>query len=82
MVDTSRLLTRKEAAEYLSSVIGLRTSPRTLAKWVTVGGGPPYYKPDRRVFYAPEDLLDWALKKLGPKRRSSSDRPVEGDKAR
>lgn len=78
MNDANRLLTREEAAEYLSNVIGLPTSPRTLAKWVTVGGGPPYRKAGRRVLYEPADLWDWAQKKLGPKQRSSSDVSTSG----
>jgi hypothetical protein len=77
MSDANRLLTREEAAEYLSNVIGLPTSPLTLAKWATVGGGPPYRKAGRRVLYERADLWDWAQEKLGHKRRSSSDRRDE-----
>ncbi|MGM4902754.1 hypothetical protein AB8B21_27860 [Tardiphaga sp. 866_E4_N2_1] len=78
MTDANRLLTRKEAAHYLSNVIGLPTKPRTLAKWATVGGGPSYRKAGRRVLYERADLWDWAQKKLGPKQRSSSDVPTSG----
>lgn len=47
-------LTNDEAAECL------RLSPRTLEKLRVVGGGPPFRKFCRRVFYAVEDLQSWA----------------------
>ena len=34
-------LTRKEAAEYLTEVLGTPVSFKTLQKYATVGGGPP-----------------------------------------
>jgi excisionase family DNA binding protein len=46
-----RLLTRREAAEYL----GLK--PRTLADWAMSGRyGLPFVKVGRRVMYRPEDI--------------------------
>ena len=47
-------LSNDEAADFL------RLSPRTLEKLRVVGGGPPFRKFRRRVFYAVEDLQGWA----------------------
>jgi len=46
--------TNDEAAEFL------RLSPRTLEKYRVIGGGPPFRKFGRRVFYAIDDLERWA----------------------
>ena len=37
----SRLLRRVEAAQYIQNKWGYPCSPRTLAKYAVVGGGPP-----------------------------------------
>jgi len=37
-------LTRQEAAEYLTEVLGTPVSFKTLQKYATVGGGPRYQK--------------------------------------
>ena len=50
-------LTNDEAAAFL------RLSPRTLEKLRVVGGGPPFRKFRRRVFYALVDLNDWASRR-------------------
>jgi len=50
----SPYFTNDEAAAYL------RLSPRTLEKYRVVGGGPPFRKLGRRVFYAQADLESWA----------------------
>nr|WP_245649157.1 helix-turn-helix domain-containing protein [Sphingomonas mali] len=42
----------------------LRLSPRTLEKYRVIGGGPPFYKLGRRVFYKRVDLEDWAGRRL------------------
>ena len=65
-------LTRAEAAAYLTAR-GLRITKNTLQKMATTGGGPPYRKFGFRVLYTPGELIDWALAKLGPEQRSSSD---------
>ena len=38
----------------------LNLSPRTLEKMRVVGGGPPFRKFGRRVFYTLPDLEEWA----------------------
>ena len=54
----SPYLSNDEAAAYL------RLSPRTLEKYRVVGGGPPFRKLGRRVFYTAEDLRGWAERRV------------------
>jgi hypothetical protein len=65
-------LRRDAAAEYLKSRYGFG-SARTLAKGVVTGDTPEYFKASRMVLYTQEALDRWALAKIGPPRRSSSD---------
>lgn len=41
----------------------LNLSPRTLEKMRVVGGGPPFRKFGRRVFYTLPDLEEWAARR-------------------
>ena len=66
-------LRRKDAAKYLQDVHGQKYSPKTLAKLAVVGGGPAYRKAGKFPLYEPDDLDEWALAKLSPKVRSSSE---------
>jgi helix-turn-helix protein len=42
----------------------LRLSPRTLEKYRVIGGGPPFRKFGRRVFYSLADLEAWAARRI------------------
>jgi hypothetical protein len=55
--------TRRAAAR-----VGL--APQTLNKLRCIGGGPPYYKHDRRVVYSAQHLDEWLQSRL---RTSTSD---------
>jgi hypothetical protein len=66
-----RYLTRIEAAEYLTRR-GLKISPNTLQKFVTVGGGPTYRIWGHRALYTPADLDAYAEGKLSAPRISTS----------
>ena len=66
-------LRRKYAAKYVEEVHGQPCSPKTLAKFAVVGGGPAYRKAGKFPLYEPDDLDEWALAKLSPKVRSSSE---------
>lgn len=48
-----RMLTRREAAEYLGM------AEQTLAQWTWRGEGPPVYRYSRRVRYRLSDLRAW-----------------------
>jgi hypothetical protein len=72
-VPTARLLRRCEAANHVTKKWGIPLSPQTLAKLAVVGGGPLYRKAGRFPLYDAADLDAWALSKLGPKQRSTSD---------
>jgi hypothetical protein len=50
----SPFYSNQEAADFL------HLSPRTLEKMRVIGGGPPFRKFGRRVFYTLADLEDWA----------------------
>ena len=69
-----RLLRRKDAARYVQQTWGIPLSPQTMAKLAVVGGGPLFRKAGRFPLYEIVDLDTWARLKLGPKRRSTSDR--------
>jgi hypothetical protein len=75
---TPRLLTRNEAAAYLTE-LGLKTAPSTLAKLFCIGGGPNCRHAGKRPLYDQADLIGWFESKLSEPRRSSSEprRPTE-----
>jgi len=66
-------LTRREAADHLKSQ-GLPIAATTLAKLVTVGGGPQFRKFGRNALYTTTDLDAWAAARLGAARTNSSQR--------
>lgn len=73
-------LTRGQAAEYCIKQ-GLPVSPKTLAKYACVGGGPKFRKFGRmRVIYKIEDLDEWIEWRLS-KTFSSTGIPCGGDDA-
>ncbi len=69
----SRPLRRDEAAAYITDTHGLPCSPKTLAKYASVGGGPAFRKGGRIPLYDRTDLDAWALAKMSPKVRSTSE---------
>jgi hypothetical protein len=60
----SRLLRRAEAAKHIHEKWGYPCSPRTLAKYAVVGGGPSFRKAGRYPLYHPDDLDRWVGDKL------------------
>ena len=71
---TTKLMTRPQAAHYVTTHFGVPLSPLTLEKWATQNNtGPKYAKLGRRVFYAPADLDSWFQSSLSRKFSSSSD---------
>ena len=56
---TKRWLGRKEAANYITEKLGFPISHMTLDTKASQGGGPPYCKIGRRVFYEKSDLDAW-----------------------
>jgi len=67
-----RLLRRVPAAHYVSQRY-FPCSPKTLAKLAVVGGGPAFRKCGKWPMYAEADLDKWALAKIGPLVRSTSE---------
>ena len=73
-------LTRGQAAEYCIKQ-GLPVSPKTLAKYACIGGGPKFRKfGTMRVIYKIEDLDKWIERRLS-KTFSSTGIPCGGDDA-
>ncbi len=73
-------LTRGQAVEYCIKQ-GLPVSPKTLAKYACVGGGPKFRKfGTMRVIYKIEDLDEWIERRLS-KTFSSTGIPCGGDDA-
>jgi hypothetical protein len=68
-----RNLRRVEASEYLRDTYGIPCAPATLAKMVSIGGGPRYHKVNRSPLYPVAELDAWAQHRLGLLRSSSSD---------
>lgn len=67
-------LRRADAARYLREVHGIPVQPSTLAKWYCLkSDGPPAHIAGRVPLYPREGLDDWAVKRLGPLRVSTSD---------
>jgi len=67
-----RLLRRAEAAEHIRGKWGYPCSPRTLAKYAVIGGGPPFRKAGRFPLYHPDDLDGWIAGKLSDPVTSTS----------
>jgi hypothetical protein len=70
-----RLRRRSTAAQYIQSEWGIPCASRTLAKLAVIGGGPVFRKAGRTPLYPEDGLDDWALSKLGPRVRSTSELP-------
>jgi len=69
-----RFLRRSDAAKYLRDRWGLPCATRTLAKIACISSdGPEMHYAGRIPLYTPESLDEYALKKIGPARRSTSD---------
>jgi hypothetical protein len=64
--DPKALLDTEQTAAYI------RRAPQTLAKLRSVGGGPPFVKIGRNVYYVRADLDEWLAVR---RRRSTSDVP-------
>ena len=72
-----RYLRRKQAAAYLLENYGFG-SAKTLAKLATLGGGPEIFYAGRLPLYVQEKLDDWALAKISPPVRSTSEKKIGG----
>jgi hypothetical protein len=74
MASPERLLRRTEAAIYVSESYGMPCSPKTLAKLACVSSeGPPFRMAGRIPLYPTSGLDAWALAKIGPLVRSTSE---------
>jgi hypothetical protein len=67
-----RFLRRRQAADYLQSKYGFGAMA-TLAKGAVTGDTPFYRKAGKMVLYTKASLDEWALKKIGPPQRSTSE---------
>jgi hypothetical protein len=67
-------LRRRNASEYLLEEHGVSLSPATLAKLATIGGGPSFRKDGPFPIYERSELDAFAAQRLGPLRRSTSDK--------
>ena len=60
-----KLMTRREASQFLTNVLGYPTAERTLAKLATTGiNAPPYFKCGHRCLYKESDLKKWMESKM------------------
>lgn len=79
--DKSETTTQRASPFYSNSEAAayLHLSPRTLEKMRVIGGGPPFRKFGRRVFYTLPDLEEWAGRRQCD---STSDPAWKGDATR
>jgi hypothetical protein len=69
-----RFLRRADAAKYLREVWGIPCQPRSLAKIACISSdGPEMHYAGRFPLYEPASLDAYAIRKIGPARRSTSD---------
>jgi hypothetical protein len=73
----ARLLRRVEAARHIHDKWGYPCSPKTLAKYAVIGGGPRFRKAGRFPLYHPDDLDRWVNGKLSVLVTSTSALAVE-----
>lgn len=71
-IEPGTLLNRVQAAAFLTGR-GYKVATATLAKYATVGGGPPFRSFGRKPLYRPDDLLAWAQGRCTGARTSTSD---------
>ena len=70
----NQLLRRTAAAKYITETFGFPCSPKTLAKLACVSSeGPPFRRAGRIPLYPVSGLDEWALAKIGPLIRSTSE---------
>lgn len=61
----NKLMTRRQASQFLTNTLGYPTAERTLAKMATTGiNAPPYYKCGHRCLYKESDLKKWVESKM------------------
>lgn len=71
---------RSEASTYLRDKYGLRYAPTTLAKLASIGGGPSFIYSGFFPIYPEASLDQWALARISPLRRSTSDHGSAADR--
>ena len=75
--DHSLLHRRSEASQYLKNKWGVNYAARTLAKYACLSSdGPEMHYVGRIPYYSEQGLDEFALKRIGPACRSTSDRGV------
>jgi hypothetical protein len=73
MEDSSFLLRRDAAAEFIRNNFSIPCTTQTLAKFASIGGGPLYRYNGRFPVYDPADLAAWVAERTGPKVSSVSE---------
>ncbi len=69
----SKLLSPQDVPAFLETECGVRLAPSTLRKMRSVGGGPPFYRARRKIFYDPEGTRQWGLAQRSPVVHSTSE---------
>jgi hypothetical protein len=80
---SAQFLSPPLACKFLLDEFGIKRTPATLAKLRVIGGNaPPYRKLGRSVYYALNDLSDWATGALNTRHCTTSDRLLSDSEAR
>lgn len=66
-------VSRREASDFLLERYGIRARPATLAKYASIGGGPPFRRAGRFPIYDTADLDRWARMHVSPLVHSTSE---------
>lgn len=69
----TRPLRRDEASAYLYDTYGISRTPRTLAKYAVIGGGPRFRHAGRFPLYDISELDAWATGLMSGLKSSTSD---------
>lgn len=64
---------RKQFAAALKDETGVDVSPRSLEKYATTGGGPPYVIFSRRAYYDLDEGIAWVRSRMSAPRRNTSE---------
>jgi hypothetical protein len=61
-----------QASAYLAERWAIRATPKTLAKWRVIGGGPRYRRASRDILYEPGVLDAWASTRISARDYSNT----------
>ncbi len=68
-----------QASAYIADKWAIRATPKTLAKWRVIGGGPRWRVASRDILYDPASLDAWATARISSRDFGSTAEAREGE---